>query len=183
MRRLLVTILVGLLGGTALSAQCAPTSPVVKQWPAGGAWRVLLVETKPSTGAELACLLVARDHAATPSNPMSWALRHSRRDLRIIENSIEAGDATIPGFTLTIGGQALGTYAITERLHPEHAPSVVSYVSAIAPVTGLAARERIVAALRTGSTIRIERRGRAFEERLDESAASSFEACRGELAR
>ena len=183
LRWLLVNALVGLLGGTAVSAQDAPTSPVVKQWPASGARRVLLVKMQPSPGAGLACLLVTRDRAATPSNPMSWALRYSRHELLIIENSMGAGDATILGFALAINGKALGTYAIAERLQPEHGPSVVSYVSAIAPVTDPVARERIVAALRTGGTIRIERRGQAIEEVLDESVASSFEACRRELVR
>lgn len=184
MRPYLASLLIGLLGGPAVQVQTAPTSPVVKQWPVDGAWRVLLVQMQPAATAGLACLLVTGGQATRPSNPMSWALRYSKRGLVIIESSTEVGDATIPDFTLAIDGQTQGTFAITDRLQtPDHVPSVVTYVSAVAPVTDVALGEYIVVALRPGSAIRIERRGRAIEEVLDANDASSFEACRRDLVR
>lgn len=141
-------------------------------------WQTLRVQS----GKGPVCMLTHSDRVATPSNPTNWSFRTGPAELAIIENSIGIGDATIPGFTLIIDGQNLGTHAITE-LHygPKDTPSVVKYVSAIAPVTDPATRQRILAALHPGSTIRLERRGTTFAAPLDETAATSFEACQRDL--
>lgn len=156
-------------------------------WPAG--WEVIRVDLPPSGGSGTvavvpACMLTTSDHAARPSNPTRWALRYRKDELVVIENSMSVGDATIPGLALGVDGRGFGTFPIRERVStPEHTPSVVKYVSAIAPVPDAAVRESIVAALRAGSLIQIERRGRAFEAVLDGRSAAAFESCRRALDR
>lgn len=153
-------------------------------WP--GEWQVMRVEMglPPGSPGAAACMLTTSDHVARPFDPTRWALRYRRGELVVIENSMGVGDATIPTLALAIDGRGFGVFAIRERVAaPEHTPSVVKYVSAIAAVPDETVREAVVAALRAGSVVRIERRGRAFEKVLDEAAAAAFATCRRELER
>lgn len=160
--------------------------PAVAQGGAAGpaGWHVIRVELPLPGGGGTAsvvpgCMLTISDRAAGPSNPTRWSIRYRRGELVVIENSISVGDATIPELSLAIDGREFGRFPIRERhSSPEHTPSVVTYVSAVAPVTDETVRAEAVAALRVGSRIRIERRGRAFDAVLDGAAAAAFEACR-----